>query len=489
METPIAINPANRWVLPGLVAATFLSLLHYLAFSPLLPAIAADLRVEVGQLGQLPAAIGVGAAIIGLLAGPLADRYGKRRTLLIGVLALVASAAGLAVLPGLAALPLVALLAAVGRATVYPLALAITSAEYEGDAQRVAVSRVTSSLGAAPIIGVPLVTAVATALDWRAAWLALALVTAVALLCLWQVLRVARANRAPRTSRRASAGRLFAAYAPLVRHRPSLALLGSTFTMSAGGWAVWTYLGAFVVQRHGFSMQEAGWAWTVVGVGLFSGTFLMGGRLGRGPLDRLFLVGALGAGACLGASVIVPMASWLAVGLIGAGTLLHGVTQVITAVWLPQSAPIGKAATMTVRGAASSLGAASGAALGGLLLASSGFAALGASAIAFCALAAALTLWGRTPNKRADEAQATAAVRLAGWLSMPARATHAATWAREESPSLSKMCWTWLSAVRSAMMSSAAICLFVRPWAMSTATSRSRAVSRAAESPHARCSR
>ena len=47
---------------------------------------------------------------------------------------------------------------------------------------------------------------------------------------------------------------------------------------------------------------------------------------------------------------------------VGAGTLLHSITQVVTAVWLPRSAPTGRAATMTLRGAASSLGAAGGAA-------------------------------------------------------------------------------------------------------------------------------
>jgi DHA1 family inner membrane transport protein len=387
--------PVSRWLLPGLVTATFLSLVHYLSFSPLLPAIATDLHVEVGQLGQLPAAIGLGAAIVGLVAGPVADRYGKRRMLLIGLSALVGSSAALAFLPGLVALPIVALLAAIGRATVYPLALAIASAEYEADDQRRAASRITSSLGAAPIFGLPLVTLMASEFDWRAAWLALAVVTAA--IYLWLV-RVLRGPAGPRPG-----ARNLTAYGPLIRHRPSLALLGGTFLMSSGGWAVWTYLGAFVVQRHGFTTQDAGWAWVVVGIGLFLGTLLAGTRFGRAPLDRLFAVGAVGAGVCLGLALVLPISGWFAVGLIGAGTLLHGVTQVVTAVWLPQTAPTGRAATMTLRGAASSLGAASGAALGGLLVAGAGFVAVGTSAIVFCVVAAAVAWWGRAPVARPSD--------------------------------------------------------------------------------------
>jgi predicted MFS family arabinose efflux permease len=188
---------------------------------------------------------------------------------------------------------------------------------------------------------------------------------------------------------------LLRACAAVIGHRPSLALLVGTFLMAAGGWSVWTYLGAFVVQRHGFSTQDAGWAWTVVGVGLFAGTVLAGGRLGRLPLETLFATGAVGAGACLGVAFVVPMASWFAIGLIGVGTLLHGITQVVSAVMLTQATPTGRATTMTLRGAASSLGSATGAAIGGLLLQNAGFAVVGAGAIAFCAVAAGLAWWVR----------------------------------------------------------------------------------------------
>ncbi len=166
--------------------------------------------------------------------------------------------------------------------------------------------------------------------------------------------------------------------------------------MSAGGWTIWTYLGAFVVQRHGFTSQGAGWAWIIVGLGLLAGTLLAGGRLGRVPLDVLFAGAAIGTGVCLGASFVLPLAAWSAVGVVGLGTLLHGVTQVVTAVLLPNSAPTGRAAIMTFRGAASSLGAAAGASAGGMLLEGVGFAALGATAMACCGVAAALMWWSRS---------------------------------------------------------------------------------------------
>lgn len=457
----------DGWLLTGLVAATFLSLVHYLSYSPLLPEIATDLQLDIGQLGQMPAAIGMGAAVAGLLAGPLADRYGRQRTLLFGVLALILSAIGLAVVPGAEALPLIAVLAGIGRATVSPLALAIASAEYAGDRQRRAVSRIMSSLGVAPLIGVPLVTFVAAALDWRTAWLALAVVTGLACLWLWALFR-SNGNPMPEHSTEpVSARQALYGYRLLLRHRPSLGLLGGTFMMNVGGWPIWTYLGAFLVRQHGFDTQAAGWAWMVVGVGLFAGPMLAGGRLAKVPLERLFGVSALAASLVFSSAYVLPLSGWVAVGLVGLATLLHGITQVVTAMLLPADAPTGRAATMTLRGAAASLGAGAGACVGGLVLEQFGFAAVGAVALAGCLSAAALVHWGR----------AQAASRTAGKPSRPWRAAHAATWARLETPSLSKMCWTWLSAVRGAITSRSAICLLVRPWAIRTATSCSRSVS------------
>jgi predicted MFS family arabinose efflux permease len=94
------------------------------------------------------------------------------------------------------------------------------------------------------------------------------------------------------------------------------------------------------------------------------------------------------------------MSGWSAVALIAVGTLLHGTTQVVSAILLPNGAPTGRAATMTLRGAASSFGSATGAALGGVLLETAGYATVGVSTVAFCALAAGVAWWGGMRSQR-----------------------------------------------------------------------------------------
>ena len=68
----------------ALVGASFLGALTSVALGPFLPVIGRDLRTPVPLLGQTATAALLSAAVLGLVVGPLADRYGHRRLLLIG---------------------------------------------------------------------------------------------------------------------------------------------------------------------------------------------------------------------------------------------------------------------------------------------------------------------------------------------------------------------------------------------------------------------
>jgi MFS transporter, DHA1 family, inner membrane transport protein len=386
--TSSVVSP-RRLLLPVLIGATFISLVHFLAFSPLLPMMATDLGVSVSVLGQVPAGIGLGAGVLGLVIGPLADQYGHRRALLAGLLALVASSTALAVGPTLVLLPLAALLGAAGRATVYPIALAVAGTRFDGDAQRTAISRITTSLAVAPIVGVPALTAIADGFGWRAAFLAAAGVTAALMIVVLAVLSSPTESSAGEPQH---APNFVDAFRPVLGHASTLGVIGATFLLSAGGWITWTYLGTFLIERHGFSTQAAGWAWLVVGLGLLGGGLLGGSRLGKAPLRPLFVAAAVGAAICLAAGFWLPAAGWTAVAMIALGTLLHGLTQVASALLLSQETPGGHAATMTLRGSAQSFGGALGSAVGAALLPVAGFGALALVALLAC-LAGGLLAW------------------------------------------------------------------------------------------------
>ncbi|MCC6627875.1 MAG: MFS transporter [Chloroflexi bacterium] len=130
----------DRWVPPTLALVTFLSSLAGFALGPFLPIIARDLTVSVVLLGQLPAISALVAAGLGLVAGPLADQRGYRRTLLVALGCLAASAIGIGLAPGYSWLLLAFLIGAVSRASATPAAQAVISTRFTGATRRRAMS-------------------------------------------------------------------------------------------------------------------------------------------------------------------------------------------------------------------------------------------------------------------------------------------------------------------------------------------------------------
>lgn len=395
MTQPAAARPRDGGpaVLAAICLAPLVGLLLATALSPFFPLIAADLGTSVALLGQISAASMLVAAGLSLVVGPLADHAGLRRLLLVGTLAVVAGAAGTALAPSFAILLLVTLVGAVSRAIIQPVALALTGARFRGPTQRRAISLVVAAASGAPIVGVPALTAIGAALGWRAAFAALA---AAALVVTALAARAIPPDPA-RTGARPSWRAVLGAYPPLLRHAPTLGLIGSSLLRSGAAWAWFTYYGAYLVEARHLDIQQAGWGYTGVGLGFFAGSLLGGGRLAQLP-PRALLVGTALVQAL---TLLNPLAPGLALPAVLAlnalGAAMMGVANVTATLLLARESPAGRATTMTANQAAFSLGSAAGSAVGGLLLARSGYAAIAAVVPAFC-LVAALLVWSCRPR-------------------------------------------------------------------------------------------
>jgi predicted MFS family arabinose efflux permease len=236
--------------------AVFFNFLGSLALGPFVPIVADDLRTTVALVGQVPAATMLVAALLGLAAGPIADRLGYRVVLLAGLLAVVGSTLGSGLAPTYGVLLSVSLVGAIGRAAITPVSQAIVSDRFSNDdtARRRAISLISAGAAGAAIIGVPLLTGLAGFVQWRGALLALAVLGLIVSLALWRVVEsVEHRHRV-----RVSVPEVIRAYTPLLRHTPSLSIIASTVLGNASGWAVWTYAAAYFVQRYDFSAQQIG---------------------------------------------------------------------------------------------------------------------------------------------------------------------------------------------------------------------------------------
>jgi predicted MFS family arabinose efflux permease len=349
----------------------------------------------VSVLGQIPALALFTAATLGLVVGPLADRFGHRPTLLAGVLASSLGAVATALAPSLLVLVPVALIGAGGRSIGLPVAQAIIGTRYAGAALRRGMGLIQATGTLAPIVGIPLVTAIGTLTGWRGAFLALGALGFVAIgLMLWLL----PPNRPDGPEGREATRLSPAAFAPLLADRPSLWLYASSLIRNVGVWAWFTYLGAYMVQAYGLSAAEVGWAFTATGIGNFVGSMATGGPLGRIPLRALAIIAPVVIGCCLSATLIVPMGVALSVILMTLGFVGNGVGIVSQNTLLVDGSPAGRATTTSLNQTCMSLGGAIGSSLGGLLLATGGFPTIGLLTLSCNLVAAACLIPARRPD-------------------------------------------------------------------------------------------
>ena len=387
---------ADRRVLPALCLATFVGVLTFVAPAPFFPVMAHDLGVGVPLLGQVVAAMLLLSALLGLVAGPLADRYGHRRSIVLGLSAAAVCLLGFGLAPAFPVLLVAALAGGLGNAAVLGPSLALAGTAFAGPRARRALGWTTAAMAGSAIVGVPLLTAVGAATGWRTAFLvAGGGVVGIARLAAAWLPRGADAPRGPLRPRT-----FLAAYRPLLRHGPTLRLYGVAMLRAVCWYGMLTYFGAFLGQRLGLTTGQVGLAYLVGGSGYFLGSLVAGGPLGHVPPRPLLVGGNLAMALFMGlafSAILGPVGSVAALPL---AAFAGAFGWVAVAALLTADSPAGVGTTMTLHGSLFNLGAAAGGAIGGLLLGLAGYDALAVGLPVFGLGSALLAWWPGRRSRR-----------------------------------------------------------------------------------------
>lgn len=285
---PTAVDPAAASVTPPATAADapratyrpdarYVLLLGTMAalpavstdiYLPSLPEVAADLGTSATAAQLTMTGMLVGGAVGQLVVGPLSDRFGRRRPVLVGVALHVVTSLLCALVGAIG--PLIALRVAQGffNASATVVAMALIRDRFVGsDASRL-MSRLMLVIGVAPLFAPSLGGLIAGQAGWRAVFVALA-VFGVAL---WVLVVVKMPETLPPERRRPGGVRTaLAGYAALLRDRHFVALavmpgLAMAVLMS------YVVASPFVLrQGYGLSEQEFAVVFAVNGVGLVLG--------------------------------------------------------------------------------------------------------------------------------------------------------------------------------------------------------------------------
>jgi len=161
----------QRWTLATVCTATALLLFNVTAPNVALPAIAADLKLSFGAQQWVLSSYALVLASLLLAGGALGDQVGRKRLFIIG-LSVFAAGSALAAAAGSGGVLIVGrCVQGLGAALLFPAALALIAAEFEGAARARAIgvwgATVSGAIALGPLLGGVLV----QSLSWRASFL------------------------------------------------------------------------------------------------------------------------------------------------------------------------------------------------------------------------------------------------------------------------------------------------------------------------------
>ncbi|MBI2914180.1 MAG: MFS transporter [Chloroflexi bacterium] len=265
-------SPRTVTVLALLGVAAFAAAWNFTFLAPVLPSVAADTGVSVTAAGQLVTVSALVAVVCLALLGPLSDRYGRRPMLMLGLAAMALAAGGSALTSEYGLLMALRILSGIGDALLLPSAYAAVSDYFEGKDREVALNVILVPLGAAVVVGLPVVVLIDDVLDWHAAFAVFAAFNLAGLAGVrWLLPPVA----APAPAQRGLAAHYRDSYGEVLGSRSALAVLAAAVLGAATWTGMVTYAGAFFqdeLDAHG-----AGLSAMFAAVG---GSYVAGGALG-----------------------------------------------------------------------------------------------------------------------------------------------------------------------------------------------------------------
>ncbi len=259
---------------------------------PVLPVLAADLKVDEAQIGLTMAAFTAPAIVLAPLFGILADLYGRRWLLVFGLAVFGIAGSAVALAPSYDGVLILRAVQGIGASALLPLTIVLISdilpdeQEIQGQGIKVALDRV-------GMIVLPLLGGALAILSWRAAFVPFLLIVLLALAAyLWM----------PETGRPGEDSlKQYLARTSRAIREPRLTLAFATgFLRFFLDYGLYTYLPIIVALRYGASPAVIGLLIAISAVGSIVTALGIGRVYGRIATETLlawaFLASAVGVG-------------------------------------------------------------------------------------------------------------------------------------------------------------------------------------------------
>jgi DHA1 family bicyclomycin/chloramphenicol resistance-like MFS transporter len=277
-------------------------------YLPAFPSIATTYGTDTGSVQLTTSACLLGLGLGQVLWGPISDRYGRRRPLIVGLAIFIVASLLIAVAPTFTMLVLLRLLQALGGSAGIVIARACVRDLYSGVELARAMSAIVTVFALAPVVAPLIGSAILLVAPWEWTFVFLA---AFGIACLVGVLLMPETLPAARRTEHGFSG--------AVRQYGTILSSGAfrtTATVAAlGSMALFTYISLSpAVLIDGYGLTETGFALTFAGLSL---CFALGAQINRRLLRTHRVVTLLRSSVAtqLAASIVVLIAALATVAL------------------------------------------------------------------------------------------------------------------------------------------------------------------------------
>jgi MFS transporter, DHA1 family, multidrug resistance protein len=225
-------------------------------YLPGFPAIAAELHTDIAHVGLSLTSYFVGISIGQIAYGPVMDRYGRKKPLILGLIIYIAAALSCALSPSINFLITMRLFLALGGCVGMAGSRAVVRDLFSGSETARVLSALVMVFGVSPIIAPTIGAIVVAALGWRFIFLILA---TIAVLVLIAMCRFLRESKGPDASISLHPKNVVIEYLNVFRNPvfvtytcASAAATGGFFSYISGSPFVYTKVLSFTVTQFGW---------------------------------------------------------------------------------------------------------------------------------------------------------------------------------------------------------------------------------------------
>lgn len=349
---------------------------------PFAPALSRGLDVPLTAVTSL-IAINQATGIIGLVFGPLADRFGYRFMMMAGMLLLIAGMFGAGLWPVYLFVLMALLLAGLGKNIFDPAVQAFAGKHVPFHRRGLVIGVMEFSWAASTLLGVPLIGLLIQQVGWRSAFPALGAAGLIAMLFLYRYIRPIRRPAKKGTT----AVSYRAAWGRMVREPSALGAVGFSFFNSAANDNLFVVYGAWLEDQFGLGLVALGMGTALIGAAELLGeisTAVVGDRIG---LKRSVFAGLILSGFSYSVLLLTDRSLYLALSGLFLIFMLFEFTVVCFISLSTELLPKFRATMMATLMASAGLGRVVGALIGGPVWLAAGLTGTVVVSVAFTALA------------------------------------------------------------------------------------------------------